>query len=135
MRPKKMLEVIEESVKSDAPIGNLPELVAAAEATRAELSEEFGDAKVLCNALQWFAWLDPNHGSIADVDEVMRQNLTEIIENPHSGRVRTKEAIAAAMWFAEHTEADDRFRYMCQRAAIAGKLSFARDPDIHVYTE
>lgn len=137
MNTRKLSAFIKESVKSEELIDDLPGLLAAAKETRELIwstSDYDGDLKSLNRALLWFDDIDPDYGSIGDVAKILKANLTEIIEHPHSARVETRPAIAIAMWFAERT-GDSALRRQASEANMVADLSFARDPDIHVYTE
>ena len=132
---EKLTAWIKKTVTSDEPVRDLPGLVAAADASRDVVPlDTWGSVAALQDALIWFADLDPEYGSIDDVTKILQANLTEIIENPHSGRVETNKAIAAAKWFAAQTKNGD-VAELASEASMVSDLSFAKEPDIHVYTE
>ena len=137
MRIKKLSKFIEENAKDAEPISDMYGLVAAAAETREVIwntSDIKDDLGPLNSALLWLADLDPDYGTVAEVADIMRANLSEILDNPHGSRIEANRAISIAMWFAVRTS-DRVLRRMAAKASMVSDLSFAKEPDIHVYTE
>ena len=137
MRIKKLSKFIEEHAKDAEPISDMYGLVAAAAETREVIWNTSGikdDLRPLNSALLWLEDLDPDYGTVAEVADIMRANLSEILDNPHGSRIEANRAISIAMWFAARTS-DRVLRRMAAKASMVSDLSFAREPDIHVYTE
>ena len=115
---------------------SVEDIIAAAEKTRSETSSSslYNDDSPLHSAMWKFTKLNAKTTTAEDIFRILRINLLKLNENPHTPYIKAEEAIAAAKWYAEHTN-NEYLKELADKTETSVQLSFATKPETHVYVE